>query len=387
MTIGYSGILAGQAQTAYNNDLLVGFTTGTGTDTIYDLGRQASLVNGQTWNLATVLSAYNVTNVQWGVIGSIPVSTTTSSKLVFATAGVSGTPPSLTSGLNQFNGINGTTLTSIYQFMPAQGAGNYFTNSATGDPQSWFNWTSVNGLLDGSSFIGAYHGYDVNVTGLVATGFYKAAADKSATVQLGTFTLNSSKILTYNVLTAGSSTNAYLTSLVLSPVLAFSPTFTSNTLTGYTATVTNGSTPTVTVVNADTTATNRLIFNNTTNLLTSATPSSSLTPLTLGVTNVVKVQVSAQDGLTVYTYQVNILVQPSLTQPKLTNSVSGNILSLSWPSDHLGYRLLTQTNNLSKGVSSNTNDWGTVAGSTSITATNLTILPAGPGGYYRLVYP
>jgi len=61
---------------------------------------------------------------------------------------------------------------------------------------------------------------------------------------------------------------------------------------------------------------------------------------------------------------------------------------LSWPADHLGYRLLTQTNNLNKGVSGNINDWGTVAGSQSITSTNIAIIKAGvTNAYYKLVYP
>jgi hypothetical protein len=100
------------------------------------------------------------------------------------------------------------------------------------------------------------------------------------------------------------------------------------------------------------------------------------------------VQVTAQDGVAVQTYQVNIVEQPSQSVPKLTNSVSGGTnLVLSWPADHLGYRLLVQTNNLNKGVSSNTNDWGSVPGSMSITATNIGIIKATNNAYYRLVYP
>jgi hypothetical protein len=105
-------------------------------------------------------------------------------------------------------------------------------------------------------------------------------------------------------------------------------------------------------------------------------------------TNTVAVQVVSQDLSQTNVYTVNVLLQPSQTVPKLTNSVSGNNLVLSWPADHLGYRLLVQTNNLAKGVSSNTNDWGTVAGSQSITATNITIIKTGvTNEYYRLVYP
>ena len=68
-------------------------------------------------------------------------------------------------------------------------------------------------------------------------------------------------------------------------------------------------------------------------------------------TNTVAVTVVSQDLSQTNTYTVNVLLQPSQTVPKLTNSVSGNNLVLSWPADHLGYRLLVQTNNLNKGVS------------------------------------
>jgi len=182
------------------------------------------------------------------------------------------------------------------------------------------------------------------------------------------------------------STNAYLISLVLSPA-GLTSTFGSNTL-SYLATNAYGNTPTVTVVNGDLTATNRLIYNNATNGLASGSASAGLA-LTLGVTNVAQVQVTAQDGVTVQTYQVNIVEQPSQTVPHLTNSVSGGTnLALSWPADHLGYRLLVQTNNLNKGVSGNINDWGTVPGTATITTTNIAIIKAGvTNEYYKLVYP
>ena len=172
---------------------------------------------------------------------------------------------------------------------------------------------------------------------------------------------------------------------MLTPAGALSPSFASGQLV-YSATNDYNSTPTVTVTNADLTATSQLIYNGVTNALTSGTASSPLT-LTLGANNVVRVLVSAQDGLTRKLYTVNVFVLPSQTAPVLTNSVSGSVLSLSWSAGHLGYRLLTQTNNLSLGVSSNPSDWESVSGSAAVTATNITISPSQPGGYFRLVYP
>jgi autotransporter-associated beta strand protein len=72
------------------------------------------------------------------------------------------------------------------------------------------------------------------------------------------------------------------------------------------------------------------------------------------------------------------------TPPHLTSSISGGSLNLSWPADHLGWRLETQTNSRSVGLS---NNWFTVPGSTSVTATNFPISPAVPTIFYRLVYP
>jgi autotransporter-associated beta strand protein len=85
---------------------------------------------------------------------------------------------------------------------------------------------------------------------------------------------------------------------------------------------------------------------------------------------------SLQVAVTVATNPTNIVA-----------SVSGNNLNLSWPADHIGWTLLMQTNNLARGISSNTNDWGAVSGSAGTNRVNLTIDPTKPAEFYRLVYP
>ena len=75
------------------------------------------------------------------------------------------------------------------------------------------------------------------------------------------------------------------------------------------------------------------------------------------------------------------------TPTNIVASVTGNVLTLSWPADHTGWRLLVQTANLTNGISANTNDWSTVSGSTLVDTTNITINPALPTEFYRLVYP
>ena len=290
------------------------------------------------------------------------------------------------------------------------------------------------------------------------------------------------------------SANAYLTGIVLSPAGTLSPSFTTNGF-SYVATNAYGSTPALTVTNADVTATNKYSLNG--GLFTTLTNSVPSSPLTLGVgsTNVLKVVVTAQDGVTtnLYTvnltmlpntnallsnltlstggltpspfaagtltyaatnayvsnlvtvtatsadanatlqlklnggsytsltssvasglqtlvlnppvntlvvkvtaqdgvttnlYSVSVLLQPSVTAFTLTNGVSGGTnLVLSWPLDHTGYRMLTQTNNLNKGISANLADWGTVANYAASNTAVIPILTTNLNQYFRLVYP
>jgi len=80
----------------------------------------------------------------------------------------------------------------------------------------------------------------------------------------------------------------------------------------------------------------------------------------------------------------------SVVQTAPTNLVwvvSGTNLNLSWPADHTGWTLFSQTNNLSKGVSANTNDWMRLTSSATTNQIVIPISPASLGGYYRLVYP
>jgi autotransporter-associated beta strand protein len=69
----------------------------------------------------------------------------------------------------------------------------------------------------------------------------------------------------------------------------------------------------------------------------------------------------------------------------LTNSVSGNLLTLSWPADHIGWRLQYQTNSASVGLSSNWQDVPNVV-FTNQMSFSLDLATAGCA-FYRLVYP
>jgi autotransporter-associated beta strand protein len=66
----------------------------------------------------------------------------------------------------------------------------------------------------------------------------------------------------------------------------------------------------------------------------------------------------------------------------ITNSISGGNLTLTWPAGQ-GWRLVSQTNNLSAGLGT---IWSTVSGVSDGSAT-ITVDPAKPTVFYRLVYP
>ena len=76
------------------------------------------------------------------------------------------------------------------------------------------------------------------------------------------------------------------------------------------------------------------------------------------------------------------IVTSPTSSAKLTNSVSGSVLSLSWPAGQ-GWRLQSQTNSLNIGLRTN---WVN-ASDASISSTNITINPGKPTVFYRLVNP
>ncbi len=84
-----------------------------------------------------------------------------------------------------------------------------------------------------------------------------------------------------------------------------------------------------------------------------------------------------------------IQVIPSVnTNPtNITASVIGNVLTLSWPADHTGWRLQVQTNTLANGLNPASAAWSTVSGSTNVSSTAININPANGSVFYRLIYP
>jgi hypothetical protein len=67
--------------------------------------------------------------------------------------------------------------------------------------------------------------------------------------------------------------------------------------------------------------------------------------------------------------------------------LNGSQINLSWPSANIGWRLVKQTNNLAKGISTNPNDWSTVVGSTSLDQISQPVNSPSRSEFYQLVFP
>lgn len=74
------------------------------------------------------------------------------------------------------------------------------------------------------------------------------------------------------------------------------------------------------------------------------------------------------------------------TPTNMTFTVNGGTnLSMSWPLDHLGWKLQRQTNSLSVGLT--TNNWATIPGTDLVNSTNFNIISTNPAVFFRMVYP
>ena len=130
------------------------------------------------------------------------------------------------------------------------------------------------------------------------------------------------------------------------------------------------------------------LFNNGALVGQSATPpyTNTLTGLAAG-SYALSARLFYDSGLALESSPVNIVVGVNPAPTNIVASVAGTTLTLSWPADHTGWRLLTQTNNLANGLSSNTNDWATVSGSASTNLVSLPIIRTNKAGFFRLIYP
>ena len=137
--VGLVSITSAQAQ--YNQgDLLVGFTTGSGNDLIYDIGSASSLTQGESWNLASLLTGNlsTIANDSWGVIGVTPGAYNAGTSTIFTTASGSNVGALGSIGKNQFKaaitdvGTIGLDFSSGVSAYDAASDGNSWNSQANG---------------------------------------------------------------------------------------------------------------------------------------------------------------------------------------------------------------------------------------------------------------
>jgi hypothetical protein len=102
--------------------------------------------------------------------------------------------------------------------------------------------------------------------------------------------------------------------------------------------------------------------------------------VTNGVTYFYVVSANGAGGESSNSLQAAAAPLPSNQPTNVVMQVSDNQLQLSWPQDHLGWRLLMQTNSLST-------NWVTVQNSTNVNMTNIPIDPANTAAFFRISYP
>jgi autotransporter-associated beta strand protein len=81
---------------------------------------------------------------------------------------------------------------------------------------------------------------------------------------------------------------------------------------------------------------------------------------------------------------IKVVASVNTAPTNITTVVSGNTLTLSWPADHTGWRLQSQTNTITTGLGAG---WSDVPGSTSVNSVNVTIDSGNGTVFYRMVYP
>ncbi len=167
------------------SDLIVGFTTQSGNDVLYDIvNGGTSLYNGETWSAATLgISAGSVGSYSWGVIGDNGDNSAPGTGTVWTTK--AGLTPTKLNGGSAWGAVD-TGITTVYGNAPG-------TIAAT-DPTSW-NKETLNGTL-GTDYLNAY--LNPNTAGASTINFYEVIDNNTAPILTGTFSLASNGTLTFN---------------------------------------------------------------------------------------------------------------------------------------------------------------------------------------------
>jgi hypothetical protein len=141
------------------------------------------------------------------------------------------------------------------------------------------------------------------------------------------------------------------------------------------------------------------------NVYRSTTSGGSYTKMANATTNLTYLDGTVQNGTAYYyvvtalnilgeesAYSSEVVARPASTtiiplSYNISVSVGSLNLQFNWPSDHTGWRLIMQTNNLSSGISLNSNDWAAVHNSSGTNQMSLPIDPTKTAEFYRLIYP
>jgi fibronectin-binding autotransporter adhesin len=105
---------------------------------------------------------------------------------------------------------------------------------------------------------------------------------------------------------------------------------------------------------------------------------SAISPITPGAGLGWNTNTLATDGT------LRVISTVNTNRTNITFTINGNQLTLSWPADHIGWRLQAQTNPINVGLRSN---WFDFPGSTTVNSVTTTLNPANGSVFYRMIYP
>jgi hypothetical protein len=190
------GLAALSTQAQYSSpDLILGFTGGTGSDVLFDLGTASHIGvgSGLTTDLGSSLSlsllnANGYSSLAGKSLGVIGFSGTVGNKGIYSTI-APGFTPSTVGNQSAFNGIS-LSVNNTGQFIDGTGTPANSAVVANSDPNSWNNNVANPGA---NTFFNNYGNPDITLTGgSDVADLYFAKDDNSSPQLLGFFTMNDS---------------------------------------------------------------------------------------------------------------------------------------------------------------------------------------------------
>src|SRR5262249_24841697 len=110
------------------------------------------------------------------------------------------------------------------------------------------------------------------------------------------------------------------------------------------------------------------------------TPNYADSAVSNGVSYFYVVSAVGAGGESTNSLEATTIPLPSGQPTNIAVEISGDHMQLSWPQDHLGWRLQYDTN------LADTN-WITLPNSTNVISTNITVDPSSGSLFFRMIYP